>query len=342
MARVVLTGTHSVYASSIVRHIEDALKKTGHEVTLFDYIEFHGTVADKIKNRLRIRFPAIHASKAAATNKRLLQLCQMVAPDLLLIIKGEVIEADNLAEIRTTVGCKIVNWCSDTPFEENLEIKGLQNYDHVFVFDPYYVERLLRLGAPKASYLPMACDPDFHTEVTLTDAERRRYSADISFVGSWYPVRERVLEELVEFQLKIWGGGWKVAFLRNPLSPLLKHYQGVLEGNDAVKALIASKISINIHHPQSVCAPNMRTFEVPCCGGFQLVENLPEIGRLFRVGEEVVCYQNVRHLKELIKYYLERPDERLRVARAGQRRVRQEHTYVHRLRELLATVGVPQ
>ena len=41
-------------------------------------------------------------------------------------------------------------------------------------------------------------------------------------------------------------------------------------------------------------------------------------------------------MPELIRYYLARPDARKRIAEAARKRVLKEHTYAHRLQNLIA------
>jgi spore maturation protein CgeB len=63
-----------------------------------------------------------------------------------------------------------------------------------------------------------------------------------------------------------------------------------------------------------------------------------DMGRLFKVGEEVVCFSSIEELKKEIGHYLKHPDERAEIARAAHRRAVGEHTYDHRAREILERV----
>ena len=55
----------------------------------------------------------------------------------------------------------------------------------------------------------------------------------------------------------------------------------------------------------------------------------------FKLNEEVVCYKNVKDLRNLIKYYLKHPDERKEIAEKSRKRVHKDHTYINRMKELL-------
>jgi len=56
---------------------------------------------------------------------------------------------------------------------------------------------------------------------------------------------------------------------------------------------------------------------------------------MFEPGRDVIAYHTFEECAELIKYYLEHEKEREAIAKAGQQRTLREHTYYHRVRELL-------
>ena len=56
-------------------------------------------------------------------------------------------------------------------------------------------------------------------------------------------------------------------------------------------------------------------------------------------GEEVAVYHSPEEARDLAAYYLGHPAERMGIATRGRARVLREHTYVHRMRTMLQTVG---
>ena len=62
---------------------------------------------------------------------------------------------------------------------------------------------------------------------------------------------------------------------------------------------------------------------------------LPE---LFELEKELITFQDATELKEKITYYLQHPQERAEVARRSRERVLREHTYQHRLKEMLSII----
>ena len=83
---------------------------------------------------------------------------------------------------------------------------------------------------------------------------------------------------------------------------------------------------------------NTRTFEIAACGAFQLVDYRQALERHFDVDREVVCYRSVEELRALARYYLDKPEQRLKIARSGRDRVMREHTYAHRMRQMCAFI----
>jgi spore maturation protein CgeB len=59
---------------------------------------------------------------------------------------------------------------------------------------------------------------------------------------------------------------------------------------------------------------------------------------LLRRGSEVVTFADAGELRELVQYWLARPEERAAIAAAGRARVLAEHTYRHRMETLLEAV----
>ena len=59
------------------------------------------------------------------------------------------------------------------------------------------------IGLPPMRYLPPGCDPSVHRPMRSRD----QFRANVVFAGTATPHRERLLSELVEFGLAVWGPG---------------------------------------------------------------------------------------------------------------------------------------
>jgi len=131
---------------------------------------------------------------------------------------------------------------------------------------------------------------------------------------------------------------WSLDFYRLLLQGLPKRMVDEVWGTEVAKIYNASKICLNIHHPQSKQGLNMRTFEILGAGGFQIVDYKKVLESLFEIGEELVCYRSLEELKDLLHYYLDHPTERERIAERGHRRAWHEHTFEARMQSMLSCV----
>ncbi|MCL4552959.1 MAG: glycosyltransferase, partial [Candidatus Marsarchaeota archaeon] len=83
-----------------------------------------------------------------------------------------------------------------------------------------------------------------------------------------------------------------------------------------------------------------RNFEVPGCGGFMLTGRADNLEDYYELGEEVVCFDDMRDLIEKVRYHLEHEEERAAIAKAGYERTLRDHTYVRRFRQVFQQMGV--
>ena len=99
-----------------------------------------------------------------------------------------------------------------------------------------------------------------------------------------------------------------------------------------------SKIVINHHGNTGPYANNFRLYEATGVGTLLVTDWKLNLSEIFEPGREVVVYQTPEECAELIRYYLEHDDKRETIAREGQRRTLQEHTYYHRVQEMISII----
>jgi spore maturation protein CgeB len=87
------------------------------------------------------------------------------------------------------------------------------------------------------------------------------------------------------------------------------------------------------------CGGALRLFEVTGVGAALLVEDSPMIRQLFDVGHEVITYRDPQEAVEQARWLTAHPEERERIALAGQRRTLQDHTAAARARSLDPILG---
>ena len=81
---------------------------------------------------------------------------------------------------------KYVSWIYDSPYILLYSKTIFYHTNYVFVFDHYEVERLKQLGVNTIYYLPMASATYFYDQKIPDEKRRKKYSSDITFIGSMY------------------------------------------------------------------------------------------------------------------------------------------------------------
>lgn len=93
-------------------------------------------------------------------------------------------------------------------------------------------------------------------------------------------------------------------------------------------------------HPVEVI--NLRSFEIPMCGGIQFCKYNEELAGYFEDGKEIVFYSNHDEMIEKAKYYTSDRSlsERQLIRTAARRRAENDHTWFNRFNELFKRLGV--
>lgn len=339
--KILYSGTPNPKMVTLTEYVEKAMKEEGHEVVFFNNRDY------LIPGRLRGRIDFLEKLDIARINRALIERARSLRPDLFLETGGVRILPETIREIRA-LGVTTVLWTIDPPrdlFDFLPVMEAAPHYDFVFTGGTEAYEVLKSIGVPRLSWLPFACDPDFHKPVQLTQKEIREYGYDVVFIGSihrnLYLNRVEMLSGLVGYNLGVWGPGGEDVPNYSPLKPCIK-------GSNApydlwTKVYSASKIVLSQHYRPSVgfipCyQASPRVYEILACGGFQVVDNQSDVLRLFNDREQLVVFKDKAQLMEIIQYYLTHENERLEIARRGLESVLKSHTYRHRINEMMSII----
>ena len=74
------------------------------------------------------------------------------------------------------------------------------------------------------------------------------------------------------------------------------------------------------------------------CSNTMLLDRINDLEKLFKIGEEIVVYNNLSEIDSIIKYYLENENERVKIENAGYTRVKKDHTYFERSKFLIEII----
>lgn len=332
----------------IGRFCADALRKMGHSVKVFDYRKESDIVQRLIyhtdKTLPRYSVPFLRTLESRVANLKLKRDVVSFEPDVVITIKGETVLPETIEWIKQNLGIPTILWFPDDPTGFDGVSKNIApDYNFVFTNSVDCVPRYKEIGVDKVEYIPFACDPTVHKRVSLKE-EKRKYENDLCFVGSWTPEREKMLELLTNFKMQIWGGGWSKRLAPTSSLRRLCTFKPIYL-YEMVKLYNATKIGLNNHSRimkyggvMKYEGMNLRSFEITGCGSFLLSDKVGGMEDAFKIGREIVCYQNEEELVELVEYYLNNPEERMKIAKRGQERAYRDHTYEKRMMRILSVV----
>jgi spore maturation protein CgeB len=304
----------------------DELVAMGHEVRTFAYRRDNPLY----KNR------STKAAYQLWILRRLERACLAWRPTLVLVIKGGPVTPGLIRRVKARLHTRFINYFPDNPLLM-IPFDCVEAYDHFFTKERYALRSLEGIGLRNIHYLPLYCVPDLHHPIELTAAERLRFAAPVSLVGSCYPYRERLLKELASYPVRLWGYGWDRA---ETAEVRAMHAGGPVWGRSKLAVYAGSTLSLNHHHPMNdIVGVNSRTFELAAAGACQVVDWKETLAQLFTPGEEVVVYHDLGELRHQIEYYLAHPEEARDIGERARKRALAEHTLRRRIEEMLAVVG---
>ena len=237
---------------------------------------------------------------------------------------------------RLATGRWAATWYFDLPLTPEVLLLGRATGR---VFTTYYdgVAQYRAAGIPEAHWLPQGMDPLIDAPATSWPAE---YGCDASFIGSGpFPHRWPALRAVAKVcDLQIRGPGWEGAPTDLPVKG------GDIRGADFARATCAAKISLGASFsPEQQAArysASNRMWKVMGCGGFYLGEQVEGIEMFGAQGVHCGWYRGPEDAAAQARYWLDHPEERVRVAAQGRAHALAGHTYAHRLELLLQGRGL--
>lgn len=206
---------------------------------------------------------------------------------------------------------------------------------HVFLSDPGYLDNLTAAIGPAtvAGVLPFAMLPSVHAPVTPVANPR-----GLCFVANSDAKRDQWLTPLLAAGMNChtYGNYYPKhrLFWRYP-----RHFHGRVS-NEGMAAIYARhRASLNLHAAVVREGTNMRSFEAAGYGIPQLVEHRPGLDRLLEPGKELLSFANLEELQEGYARLKGDPAFAQAMAQRAQQRVLAEHTYQHRVRQILARIA---
>lgn len=308
--------------SSFKYTVGEAFQNLGYDVKYFDYRK-----GDLLIRILRF-LPKIGGFKEAelAIEKKILKITEAYKPEIVYVNKGETLTNSLISKLKKN-GSLTINLFPEYLNYWDLAKKISVPYDFFIVFDHPLEKELRKIGRKNVFYLP------FGAKIEEPSTTNQVY--DVSFVGTYRPSREKYLANFSEFNLNIWGDP------RWAKSSLKRFVRGGRISLEEMKNVIRqSRISLNIYFEgYNLNGAPLRIFEVTGTGGFLLSEYRKVLSKLFVLEKEIVCGKSIKELRQKIRHYLINPQKRERVAIAGYKRAKRDHSWEKRLGEMFKIIA---
>jgi spore maturation protein CgeB len=237
-----------------------------------------------------------------------------------------------------------VFWGKEDPPNFHRFVDQAVLFDHIFTTDEETIPRYLeRCGHDRVALLPFAMQPRIHNPA---GAPRPR-PFGVAFAGSYwhgrYPERmgqmETVLGPALEFGLQIFSRPATDSRTGFP-EPYASHVVGSLPYESILTAYHSYKVFLNVNsvpNSRSMCA--RRIFELLACGASVVSGASPAIERL--LGPGLVRESSTKaQTQEFLELLLSDDELRDREATVALRSLLGEHTYGHRVRRILSSIGI--
>jgi len=258
----------------------------------------------------------------AGANDAIHDIAKKTAVDLLWVEKGLTIDPMTLKEATKNNPKAITVSVHPDDIAQNVNVssrylRSIPVYDVHFTHREVNIEDLKRAGARRVLRTWFTYDEKIHRPMTLGEGDRERLGGILGFVGGYEADRAAAMKRLADSGLgvRIWGvGRWRKV---TGTSPRLRIENMPLWDADYAKAVCAFDINLGFLRKLNRDQHTTRSFEIPACGGFLLAERTEEHLELYCEGKEAEFFSSSEELIDKARFYIEHPDVRGQIARAG-------------------------
>ncbi len=319
-----------------------ALSDIGHQTEMFDLRQSvtQHVKGGKIGHVIHTFWPVEAWIKKG--NRALAVYLQRLRPDIIIVSGNVPLVYGALALAKSVLpDVKTVFFWPDPLINLETSLSAcVPFYDVVATYSKATIPIFRQMGFKQAVWFPFAGDIAF---LGGHDNEYNRtghYEYDISFIGGWRPEREKALTVIQQhfpaLKMAVLGQSWTSQCKNPKLKPYIKPTELVGAGyGDFLKK---SRMNLNVMDDNNYPAANMRFFEVPAVGGLQISSHCPEQENIFQHRKHILYFKDENDLCDQIEFVNNNPESAARIRREASTLVKNDHTYLHRFKELLANL----
>lgn len=306
-------------------HLKDELIHQNHNAEIFDF-------PTKLPGKLDMGLSLVSMKYVENQNHKLLKNILNYKPDFViavyrhihpLVVKG--IKKENVRIIH-------LNPDALTTFQ-NQQI-FVEPYDAYYTKDPYILNFMQNKLQLNAELYMEAFNPRVHKKPS-TDPQllENETNIDVLCFGNLYPYRNRMLHILKNKGLNITMYGHEAKYFD---SFLRENFQNKgIYGEEKSKILNGAKIVFNNFHYAEIESVNNKFFEVSGSGAFQICDYKPILNDLLPIDPKLVTFTSIDQAKELIEYYLDKPEKRFEIRDVIRTHFIENYTYKQLINQIL-------
>lgn len=233
----------------------------------------------------------------------------------------------NLKYINIPVNAKKIAWIRSYG-DEWINNPSIMLYDGILTSSKHWaikVENNAELKNKFWGIIPLAFSGQ--NLIVPNDIER---DIDVCFVGNIFEYERQITRDLdlnQGFNFHFYG-----KLVTDNKHPWRRFHKGVLDHSKIFDIYRRSKIVIEDNTPMTSNTINLRTYEAAGCGSLIITNESEAIREL--LGNNVVFYRDKTDLSNKIKFYLENPELRIKIANKAKEIIQENHTFSHRAEEV--------
>ncbi|MDQ1095121.1 MULTISPECIES: CgeB family protein [Chryseobacterium] len=212
-------------------------------------------------------------------------------------------------------------------------------YDAYFTKDHYMVDFMKNKMNLNTFYLPEALNARLHIPPAGIDKKQleEKINIDVVAFGTMYPYRAKMVSELIKNDINVSLFG--VPDKRFPREEITNNFKNeFITGTRKAEILFGSKIIFNNFHYAEITSANVKFFEIYGIGGFQICDFKTSLEEYSAIDVEKFTFKSIDEAVDKIKYFLANSAERYQIAEQQSKHFRENHTYEHRVEEILKKV----
>ncbi len=314
--KVLIIGSN--FEWSIERIYQKELQKIGAKVLLIETQNiFYDYYFQSIRNKILFRLGLSKIYRKI--NNSVVDITKDERYDLIWVFKGMELYPSTINKLKNQ-STRIINFNPDNPFVFSGRGSGNSNvtnslnlYDEHFTYDNDVKLEIEKNFKVKCSIVPFGFD-----EEVILDLEENFHQEmnAVCFLGNPDIYRAKVLKEVLNMglSLHVYGNHWG-KFLTHPLLTIHKP----IFGKSFFQTLRKYRVQLNIMRTHNLDSHNMRSIEIPGCGGIMLAPRTTDHMKFFEEGKEAFFYTNTESLVNQAKIILEMDSKKINEIRIAAR-----------------------